>query len=113
MKEGERGNGLCEQPEHVVTVCGCSDGDGADESTEGQLSGEANKRTHQRADWSVCGPQTGPTEFFGWTLGPASDVPLVHDRALDEGSCSVSSGWRFMLNKPRMLWILALANCSS
>lgn len=41
---GRGGDGLCEQSEHVVTVCGCSDGDGVDESMEGQLSAEANKQ---------------------------------------------------------------------
>lgn len=33
----EEGEGLCEQTEHVVTVCGCSDcGDGVDERMAGR-----------------------------------------------------------------------------
>lgn len=73
---------------------------------------KANKRTNRRAHWSgqpVCGLQTGlrSQTGFGWTQGPASDVPVVHDGDLDGASCSVSSGWRFTVNKLRMLWILA------
>lgn len=38
-EEEEKGESLCEQTEHVVTVCGCSDGgDDVDERMEGQQS---------------------------------------------------------------------------
>lgn len=36
-------------------------------------------------------------------------MPVVHDGALDGALCSVSTGWRFMLNKRDVLWILAAA----
>ena len=49
---------------------------------------KANKRTHQRAHWSgqpVCGVRTGSRSHRlpGRTRGPASDVPVGHDGALD------------------------------
>lgn len=77
---------LCEQTEHVVTVCGCSGEDCVDERMEGlavllkQTSGPTRELNGQVSECVACGQGRGLGEFLA---GPASDEPVVHDRALD------------------------------
>lgn len=107
---------MCEQTEHVVTVCGCSGVDCVDERMEGsaallkQTSRTARELIGQVSECVACGQGQG-LRVFGWTRGSASDAQLVHDRDLDRADRSVSSEWRFTLNKP--LRILASAASSS
>lgn len=89
-EEEERGDGLHARMEHVVTVCGCRDGDCADERMESrqplkQTSRPARELIGQVSD--CVQTRSRSRRGFGWTQEPASDVPVVHDGTQDGTHC--------------------------
>lgn len=82
-----KGEGLCVQTEHVVTVCGCRDGDGADERMESHRRSEQTSRAAREARCSgqrACADEVEVPERF-W----------LHSRTSEWCACGPwwSAGW--------------------